>query len=289
MKKQMPLILKSVGFALAVQIIATVLAFISLGFNDQNKMVALITLAVILVCLIPVYFTVKGKTKRPWFYIIVTSASYIIMAIVSYVILRTALNSVEASVFFKVNAEIYIFLIEAVVIIQLVAIVLLDIVFMLCLGIANYVKNHKPIVIAFFAGALVSLLTISLIFTVSSIKNFDSHIVSIMPPSVYYIKDGNYDEAALRVSFDANFSMPLTINEGAYFGIPDKSEYIRIGVPDVADIYIYPHNDESVIVEYNPRGFGFTQRYKAHKNFAYYMQEIYNQTGNEGFNIYPEE
>jgi hypothetical protein len=288
MKKNLPLILKSAGFALAVQVIATILAFVSLDFSDSNKTVALIILAVILVCLIPVYFSIKGKQKRPWLYLMVTSASYIIMAIISYVILMISIGKLDTNTFYNMNEELYVLLVEAVVGIQLVAIVLFDIVFMLCLGIANYVKNHKPIVIAFFAGALVSLLTVSVIFTVSSIKNFDSHIVSIMPPSVYYIKDGNSDEAALRVNFDANFSMPLTINEGAYFGIPDKSEYIRIGVPDVADIYIYPHNDESVIVEYNPRGFGFTQRYKAHKNFAYYMQEIYKQTGDEGFNIYPE-
>ena len=171
MKKNLPLILKSAGFALAVQVIATILAFCSLDFNDSNKTVALIILAVILVCLIPVYFSIKGKQKRPWLYLMVTSASYIIMAIISYVILRIALNSVESSMFFKVNAEIYIFLIEAVVGIQLAAIAVLDIVFMLCMSIANYAKNHKPIVIAFFAGVLVSLLTVSVIFTVSSVKN----------------------------------------------------------------------------------------------------------------------
>ena len=109
-----------------------------------------------------------------------------------------------------------------------------------------------------------------------------------MPPSVNYVKYGEFAVGENSVTFQPDFSMPLTFNEGAYFGIPDKSEYIRISVPDVSDIYIYPHDDESVIVEYNPRGFGFTQRYKAHKNFAYYMQQIYEQTGNEKFNVYPE-
>ena len=288
MKKNMPLILKSVGFALIVQIIATVLAFVSLDFNDQNKMVALIILAVIMVCLIPVYFTVKGKTKRPWFYLIVTSASYIIMAIVSYVILRTALNSVEASVFFKVNAEIYIFIIEAVVIIQLAAIAVLDTVFILCMSIANFVKKHKPLVIAFFVGALASLLMVSIVSVISDLNSFNNNIYTILPPQINYIKDGRTVEKH-ESSLGTTFTVPLTMTVDNYFGKVDKSEYIRITVNDTADICIYRNDGKSVIVEYNPRGFGFTQRYIARESFEYYMQEIYNQTGDEGFNVYPKE
>lgn len=288
MKKNLPLILKSTGFALTVQIIATALAFISLNFNDQNKMVALITLAVILVCLIPVYFTVKGKAKRPWFYLIVTAASYIIMAIISYVILRIALNSVESSMFFKVNAEIYIFLIEAVVGIQLAAIAILDTLFMLCMSVANFVKNHKSIVISFFAGVLASIIAVSVIFTVSSIKNIDNNICTIMPPRIDYVKDGHCIES-IETSLSGNFTIYLTGADEMYFGKVDKTEYIHISIRDVADMYIYPHGENSVIFEYSPRGFGFTQRYVALESFEYYMQEIYNQTGNEGFNIYPEE
>ena len=288
MKKNMPLILKSVGFALIVQIIATVLAFVSLDFNDQNKMVALIILAVIMVCLIPVYFTVKGKTKRPWFYLIVTSASYIIMAIVSYVILRTALNSVEASVFFKVNAEIYVLLVEAVVIIQLAAIAVLDTVFILCMSIANFVKKHKPLVIAFFVGALASLLMVSIVSVISDLNSFNNNIYTILPPQINYIKDGRTVEKH-ESSLGATFTVPLTMTVDNYFGKVDKSEYIRITVNDTADICIYRNDGKSVIVEYNPRGFGFTQRYITSESFEYYMQEIYNQTGDEGFNVYPKE
>ena len=102
MKKQVPITVKSAGFALLVQVIATVLAFCSLNFNDGNKMAVLISLAVVLVCLIPVYFSIKGMPKRPWFYLIITAASYIILSIISYVILLVALESRESSAFFKV-------------------------------------------------------------------------------------------------------------------------------------------------------------------------------------------
>jgi hypothetical protein len=252
-------------------------------------MVALISLAVILVCLIPVYFSVKGKAKRPWFYLIVTSASYIIMAIISYVILKLALNSVESSAFFKLNVEIYILLIEAVVIIQLAVITLLDIVFMLCMGIANFVKNHKSIVISFLAGVLAALLAVSVIFTVSSIKNIDNNICTIMPPRIDYVKDGQCIES-IEASLSGDFTIYLTGADETYFGKVDKSEYIHVSIRDAADMYIYPHGENSVILEYSPRGFGFTQRYvSSFQGFEYYMQEIYKQTGDEGFNIYPEE
>ena len=198
-----------------------------------------------------------------------------------------ALESCESSVFFLVNAEIYIFLIEAVVIVQLVAIVLLDITFMLFRKAAHYVKNHRPIVIAFLSGAVVSLLVVFIIATVSSFKNFDSNISAIMPPKVAYWKDGMIVEFC-EASLDAPFAMPLTLTHKTYSGNPDKSEYLHIAMSNDADIYIYPNDDNSVIVVYNPHGFGFTQKYVASENFEYYMQQLYKQTGNDGFNAYPE-
>ena len=287
MKKQVPITVKSAGFALLVQVIATVLAFCSLNFNDGNKMAVLISLAVVLVCLIPVYFSIKGMPKRPWFYLIITAASYIILSIISYVILLVALESRESSAFFKVNAELYILLIEAVVIVQLVAIVLLDITFMLFRKAAHYVKNHRPIVIAFLSGAVFSLLVVFIVATVSSFKNFDSNISSIMPPKVVYWKDDMIVEFC-EASLDSTFAMPLTITSETYFGTPDKSEYIHIAMSNDADIYIYRNDDNSVIVLYNPQGFGFTQKYVASESFEYYMQQLYRQTGAEGFNAYPE-
>lgn len=288
MKKQIQIILKSVGFMLFVRIIAMVCAFISWGFSDEQRMVTLICLSAIMVCLIPTYFLVKGKTPRPWFYLIVTAVSYIIITIISFVILRASLSLDGENAFYAMNAEIYLFIIEAIVGIYFIVIALLDSAIIICQGIVNYVKTHKVIIISFIAGALTALIAVSVVFTVSSINSFDNNICTIIPPSINYIKDGRYVESC-EDGLDPNFVMPLTTKESMHFGKVDKGEYIRIGVKDVADIYIYRHNDESVIVEYNPRNFGFTQRYVAHKNFEYYMQQLYKQTGEEGFNVYPEE
>jgi hypothetical protein len=186
------------------------------------------------------------------------------------------------------NEELYVLLVEAVVGIQLVAIVLFDIVFMLCMSVANFVKNHKSIVISFFAGVLASIIAVSVIFTVSSIKNIDNNICTIMPPRIDYVKDGHCIES-IETSLSGNFTIYLTGADEMYFGKVDKTEYIHISIRDVADMYIYPHGENSVILEYSPRGFGLTQRYvSSFQGFEYYMQEIYKQTGDEGFNIYPE-
>jgi hypothetical protein len=288
MKKQLPLILRSAGFMLLVHAIATILALVSLDFSDNNKIITLSILTVILVCLIPTYFTVKVNVRRPWFYLAVSAISYIIMGIISYIILKITLTFSNQSAFYAMNAEIYIWIVEAVVGIYFLIVALLDAMFIIFKQITAYVKGHRAIVISFIAGAVVSLLTVSLFFTVSSIKNFDCNIYAIMPPRISYVKDGKHIESH-ETSLDSNFAAPLTLTDSMYFGKVDESEYIHISVKDIADIYIYPHNDESIILEYNPRGFGFTQRYKAHENFAYYMQELYKQTGNEGFNIYPED
>ncbi|MBQ9745605.1 MAG: hypothetical protein IJW21_02145 [Clostridia bacterium] len=49
----------------------------------------------------------------------------------------------------------------------------------------------------------------------------------------------------------------------------------------------FPH-EEGVIVKYAPR-FGPAETYiNTGLEFEYYMQQIYEQTGDEGFNVYPE-
>ena len=150
-------------------------------------------------------------------------------------------------------------------------------------------KNNKlHLMLSFIAGVLATLIIGSIIFVTMSIDSFNENIYSISPPVIRYAKDGR-TVAKHEQSVGFDISSPLTFTEGMYFGRVDKSEYIVFGVRAISDIIIYPHDEETVIVEYNPRGFGFTQRYVAHKNFEYYLQKIYEQTGNENFNVYPEE
>ena len=81
----------------------------------------------------------------------------------------------------------------------------------------------------------------------------------------------------------------LAYKDEIYFGKVSKDEYINIYQRGTAYIRIYPHTEKSVIPEYDPIGFGFTERYISKKpDFKYYIQEIYRFTGNEDFNVYPE-
>jgi len=147
--------------------------------------------------------------------------------------------------------------------------------------------NKLHVAVSFIAGMLTALLVVSIVYFTAVVDSFDNRIAATMPVSITYKKDGRYIASAER-SLSPDFIMPLTYTEKVYFGDVSENEYIDISVRLTANIRVYPHTENSVIVEYDPREFGFTERYVVpFYGFDHYMQELYVLTGNEDFNVYP--
>jgi hypothetical protein len=146
------------------------------------------------------------------------------------------------------------------------------------------IKIHPAI--AFIAGILATLIIVLAVLITAHIDSFDNRIGAAMSPTITYLKDGK-TEARSNSSISTDTWFRLTITEGMYFGKVSEKEYINITIPGNAHIRIYPYSDDSVIVEYDPQGKGFTERYIAFGSFEKHMQFIYETTGNEDFNVYP--
>jgi hypothetical protein len=143
-------------------------------------------------------------------------------------------------------------------------------------------------ILSFFAGVIVSLLAFVAISSAVYLKSYTDRITSLGPTTINYMKsDECIATADAHLSID--LIMHLSPKESIYFGKVSEDEYIDIYVRLTANIRIYPHTKDSVIVEYDPIGIGFTERYVVKSvGFEYYLQEIYSFTGNEDFNVYPE-
>ena len=147
--------------------------------------------------------------------------------------------------------------------------------------------NKLHVTVSFIAGVLATLLAVSIVYVSVLTDSFQSRIYAAGPVSVTYKKDGKY-LASAETSLHPDFLVPLAYTEKVYFGEVSKSEYIYISVKLTANIRIYPYAEDSVILEYEPREFGFTERYVvSFYGFEYYMQELYRLTGDEDFNVYP--
>lgn len=147
--------------------------------------------------------------------------------------------------------------------------------------------NKLHVTVSFIAGVLAALLAVSIVYVSVLTDSFQSRIYAAGPVSVTYRKDGKY-LASAETSLHPDFLVPLTYKEKVYFGKVSGEEFIDISVKLTANIRIYPYTEDSVILEYEPREFGFTERYVVpYHGFEYYMRELYRLTGNADFNVYP--
>lgn len=147
--------------------------------------------------------------------------------------------------------------------------------------------NKLHVTVSFIAGVLAALLAVSIVYVSVLTDSFQSRIYVAGPVSVTYRKDGKY-LASAETSLHPDFLVPLTYKEKVYLGKVSGEEFIDISVKLTANIRIYPYTEDSVILEYEPREFGFTERYVVPSyGFEYYMRELYRLTGNADFNVYP--
>jgi hypothetical protein len=75
-------------------------------------------------------------------------------------------------------------------------------------------------------------------------------------------------------------------NRSLYFGeLPSQESAIEINSPDRATLYVYPLDEDSIIIRYEPRN-GIKRTYKksGYGDFNRVLKTLYELTGNEIFN-----
>jgi hypothetical protein len=75
-------------------------------------------------------------------------------------------------------------------------------------------------------------------------------------------------------------------NRSLYFGeLPAQESAIEINSPDGATLYVYPLDEDSIIIRYEPRN-GIKRTYKksGYGDFNRVLKTLYELTGNEIFN-----
>ena len=75
-------------------------------------------------------------------------------------------------------------------------------------------------------------------------------------------------------------------NRSLYFGeLPSQESAIEINSPDRATLYVYPLDEDSIIIRYEPRN-GIKRTYKksGYGDFNRVLKTLYDLTGNEIFN-----
>ena len=75
-------------------------------------------------------------------------------------------------------------------------------------------------------------------------------------------------------------------NRSLYFGkLPSQESVIEINSPDRATLYVYPLDDDSIIIRYEPRN-GIKRTYKksGYGDFNRVLKTLYELTDNEIFN-----
>jgi len=127
-------------------------------------------------------------------------------------------------------------------------------------------------------GAIITVIVISTVTLFTSYKNnVDKMLVTL----VLYKHESEF------TSLSADACVYLTRgNRSLYFGeLPQKESAIEIKSPDRATLYIYPLDENSVIIRYEPQN-GIKRTYKksGFGDFNRILEVFYEMTDNEVFN-----
>ncbi len=111
--------------------------------------------------------------------------------------------------------------------------------------------------------------------------SYTQTVESVLPTSVEY--NGIVIERALNSDY---YALLNTSKRTLYFGEFSDTQKIQIIIPGKVTINVYPNDTESVLISYDPHGFGITRNYKlsGYGNFNQHLETLYDLTGNEVFN-----
>ena len=127
-------------------------------------------------------------------------------------------------------------------------------------------------------GALIAVLILSMVtFLTSYEKNVDQMLATLV----------KYKGESMFTHLSSDACGYLTHgNRSLYFGeLPSKECAIEINSPDRATLYVYPVDNDSIIVRYEPRnGIKRTYLKSGFGDFNRILEVFYELTGNEVFN-----
>lgn len=128
----------------------------------------------------------------------------------------------------------------------------------------------------------ICIIILCLIISLFAMKrSYIQTIESMLPTSVAY--NDIVIERALNADYYIQFVSSKKI---PYLGKINDTRKIEIIIPGKVTINVYPNDTESVLISYDPHGFGITRNYKlsGYGNFNRHLEILYDLTGNEVFN-----
>ena len=126
-----------------------------------------------------------------------------------------------------------------------------------------------------------SLVTIVIILCFSFFTSYEKNMHQMLGTIVVY----KHESITTHLSSDACAYLSDG-NRSLYFGeLPSQESAIEINSPYRATLYVYPLDDDSIIIKYEPRN-GIKRIYKksGYGDFNRVLKTLYELTGNEIFN-----
>ncbi len=130
--------------------------------------------------------------------------------------------------------------------------------------------------------SLGSLITILILASYTFLTSYEKNVDRMLKIAVSYKGETLYTD----LSSDVCGYLTSSKKTEMYFGVlPPQDNSIQINAPDRATLYVYPLDEDSIIVRYEPRG-GIKRNYKksGFEDFNRILEVFYELTGNEIFN-----
>lgn len=126
-----------------------------------------------------------------------------------------------------------------------------------------------------------SLITIFTILSFNFLTSYEKNVDRMLKIAVSYKGESLYTD----LSSDITDYITDADKTEIYFGRLPTQEAIEINAPNRATLYVYPSDNNSIIVRYEPRN-GIKRTYKmtGYGNFDRILQAFYELTDNEVFN-----
>lgn len=127
-----------------------------------------------------------------------------------------------------------------------------------------------------------SLVTIVAILVFTFFTSYEKNMHQMLGTMVIY----KHESITTHLSSDLCGYLTTGKERSLYFGeLPPQEHAIEINSPDRATLYVYPLDEDSIIIRYEPRN-GIKRTYKksGFGDFNCVLETLYELTGNEVFN-----
>jgi hypothetical protein len=127
-----------------------------------------------------------------------------------------------------------------------------------------------------------SIITILFISCFTFFTSYEKNMHQMLGTSVKY----KHESITTHLSSDVCGYLTTGKKRSLYFGeLPSQESAIEINSPDRATLYVYPLDDDSIIIRYEPRN-GIKRTYKksGFGDFNRVLKTLYELTDNEIFN-----